>query len=71
VRVAMLGPSTPMLSEPFKNLPIHLLGGTVPADFTETFKAIRHGRGTPVLQKYAKKVYLLMQHSDSGGRFCP
>jgi uncharacterized protein len=60
VRVAMLGPSTPMISEPFKNLPVHLLGGTVPTDFAETFKSIRHGRGTPVLQKYAKKVYLLM-----------
>jgi uncharacterized protein (DUF4213/DUF364 family) len=58
VKVAMLGPSTPLVVEPFAGLPVHLLGGTVPVDAARTFAAIRHGRGTPVLQKFAKKTFL-------------
>ncbi len=58
VKVAMIGPSTPLLAEPFAGLPVHLLGGTVPVDAARTFAAIRHGRGTPVLQRCAKKTFL-------------
>jgi hypothetical protein len=58
VKVAMLGPSTPLVAEAFEGMPVHLLGGTVPVDAARTFVAIRHGRGTPVLQRFAKKTFL-------------
>jgi len=54
----MLGPSTPMLADAFKHLPVHMLAGTVPLDKDQTLKAIRHGMGTPVLHKHSRKVFL-------------
>jgi len=58
VKVAMLGPSTPLVAEAFEGIPVHLAGGTVPVDAAKTFVAIRHGRGTPVLQRFGKKTFL-------------
>ena len=54
----MLGPSTPMVAEAFKHIPVHMLAGTVPIDKENVLKAIRHGMGTPVLQKFSRKSYL-------------
>ncbi|MGB8427737.1 MAG: DUF364 domain-containing protein, partial [Desulfobacterales bacterium] len=58
VRVVMMGPSTPMLPEAFSGLPVDVLAGTVPVDADGIFKAVRHGKGTPALQRFARKVYL-------------
>jgi uncharacterized protein (DUF4213/DUF364 family) len=58
LKTVMLGPSTPMVAEALKHLPVHMLAGTVPVDKEETLKAVRHGMGTPVLHKYSRKVYL-------------
>jgi uncharacterized protein (DUF4213/DUF364 family) len=58
VKVAMIGPSTPLVAEAFGGLPVHLLGGTVPVDAERTFAAVRHGKGTPVLQRFAKKIFI-------------
>ncbi len=58
VRCAFLGPSTPLAAEPFADLPVRVLAGTVPVDLEATFQAVRHGRGTPVLQRFARKPYL-------------
>jgi uncharacterized protein (DUF4213/DUF364 family) len=58
VRTAILGPSTPLVEEAFKDLPVHVLAGSVPVDREATFKAIRHGKGTPALQRFARKAYL-------------
>lgn len=63
VPCAMLGPTTPMIPEGFNHLPVNILAGTVPLDFEGVFKAIRHGKGTPVIQKSCKKVYALLQYS--------
>jgi uncharacterized protein (DUF4213/DUF364 family) len=54
----MLGPSTPMVTEAFNHLPVHMLAGTVPVDKEQTLKAVRHGMGTPVLHKHSRKVFL-------------
>jgi uncharacterized protein (DUF4213/DUF364 family) len=56
----LLGPSTIMRPEIYKGLPLSMLGGTVPVDIPNTLKAIRNGRGTPVLHKYARTVRLLL-----------
>lgn len=58
VRTVMLGPSTPMIAAAFDHLPVHMLAGTVPIDKEKVLKAIRHGMGTPALQKFSRKSYL-------------
>jgi uncharacterized protein (DUF4213/DUF364 family) len=58
VKTIMLGPSTPMVAAAFEHLPVHMLAGTVPIDKENVLKAIRHGMGTPVLQKFSRKSYL-------------
>jgi len=58
VKTIMLGPSTPMVAEAFQHLPVHMLAGTVPIDKENVLKAIRHGMGTPVLQKFSRKAFL-------------
>jgi uncharacterized protein (DUF4213/DUF364 family) len=58
IKTVMLGPSTPMVTQAFEHLPVHMLAGTVPVDKEKTLKAIRHGMGTPVLHKYSRKVFL-------------
>ena len=60
VKTVMLGPSTPMIAEAFDHLPVHMLAGTVPLDKKNLLGAIRHGMGTPVLQKYSRKSYLAL-----------
>ena len=58
VRVVMMGPSTPLVAEAFAGLPVDVLAGTVPVDAEGIFRAVRHGKGTPVLQRFARKAYL-------------
>ena len=58
VKTVMLGPSTPMVAEAFPHLPVHMLAGTVPIDKENALKAIRHGMGTPILQKFSRKSFL-------------
>lgn len=58
VKVALLGPSTPMVAEAFAHLPVQMLAGTVPLDKDNIIKAVRHGMGTPVLHRFSRKSYL-------------
>ncbi len=60
VKTVMLGPSTPMIAEAFDHLPVHMLAGTVPLDKENILGAIRHGMGTPVLQKFSRKSFLAL-----------
>jgi uncharacterized protein (DUF4213/DUF364 family) len=63
VKTVLLGPSTPMKREAFEHLPVHMLAGTVPIDKENILKSIRHGMGTPVLQKFSRKSYLNLMKS--------
>jgi uncharacterized protein (DUF4213/DUF364 family) len=56
----MMGPRTPLVAEAFTGLPVDILVGTVPIDSEGIFKAVRHGKGTPALQRFSRKVYLLL-----------
>ncbi|MGV8075599.1 MAG: Rossmann-like domain-containing protein [Syntrophobacteraceae bacterium] len=56
VKVLMLGPSTPMVAEAFRHLPVQILAGTVPVDKEAVLRAIRHGAGTPVIHRSSRKV---------------
>ncbi|OPY11636.1 MAG: hypothetical protein A4E70_02351 [Syntrophus sp. PtaU1.Bin005] len=58
VKTVLLGPSTPMIAEVFSHLPVHMLAGTVPIDKDKVLKAVRHGVGTRVIQRFSRKSYL-------------
>ena len=60
IPTVLMGPSTIMQPKIYNGLPITMLSGTVPVDITNILKAIRNGRGTPVLHKYARMVRLLL-----------
>ncbi|NLC70840.1 MAG: DUF364 domain-containing protein [Desulfuromonadaceae bacterium] len=61
VRTVLVGPGTPMIREAFRGLPVHFLAGMVPVDKGETFRAVRHGTGTPIIQKFGRKVLLKLK----------
>jgi len=61
VPLAMVGPSTPLVAEVFHHTPVQVLAGTVPVKIEETFKAIRHGKGTPALQRFGRKAYVTVR----------
>lgn len=58
VKTVLLGPSTPMIGEVFSHLPVHMLAGTVPIEKEKVLKAVRHGVGTRVIQRFSRKSYL-------------
>ncbi len=59
-KAALLGPSTPLIAAPFENTPVKILAGTVPREQEPILKAVRHGKGTPALQKFSLKACLLL-----------
>jgi len=61
VPVAIIGPSTPLFPGGFRDTPVCILPGTVALDFEATFRAVRHGKGTPALQAYARKPYVVLR----------
>ncbi len=65
IPVALLGPSTPISRASFISSPVRVLAGTVPVDFEATFKAVRHGKGTPALQRYGRKPYAVLESQDA------
>jgi hypothetical protein len=60
VRVALMGPSTPLLKAPFQGR-VRLLAGTVPMDSEATLRAVRQAKGTPVIQKFSRKTLLVVE----------
>ena len=60
VRVALMGPSTPLLKGPFQGN-VRLLAGTVPMDPEATLRAVRQAKGTPVIQRFSKKTLLVVE----------
>ena len=58
VKTVMLGPTTPMVGEAFDHLPVKMLAGTVPIEKENVRKAVVHGAGTPVIQKFSRKSFL-------------
>lgn len=65
VRVALLGPSTPLLPEALEGTPVSLLAGMAVADTGAVLRGVRHGAGTPQLQRFSRKVYCVC--GDAGG----
>lgn len=57
--VALLGPSTPLVPEIFRDTPVTHLGGAVVADFARVMQIISEGGGTPALRPYLRFVNLI------------
>ena len=68
VKTVLLGPSTPMAAKAFEHLPVHMLAGTVPLQKENILKAVRHGKGTPALQKFSHKCYLMLNGKGAPSR---
>lgn len=58
IRIAIMGPGTPMVENLFTGFPVCYLGGTVPVKQEEALRVIRHGMGTRMIHKQSRKVYL-------------
>jgi hypothetical protein len=56
--VAVLGPSTPLVPEIFRDTPVTHLGGAVVADAPCVLQIISEGGGTPALRQYLRFVNL-------------
>lgn len=57
VRVALMGPTTPLVPEVFAGTAVELLAGMVPLEAEPALRAVRHGAGAPELQRCSRKVY--------------
>jgi uncharacterized protein (DUF4213/DUF364 family) len=57
--VALLGPSTPLMPEIFKNTPVTHLGGAAVIDSARVLQIISEGGGTPVLRPYLHFVNII------------
>jgi len=57
--VALLGPSTPLMPEVFRDTPVTHLGGAVVADSAKVMQIISEGGGTPALRPYLRFVNLI------------
>ena len=66
VRVALLGPTTPLLPEAFAGTRVELLGGTVPREVPEVLRAVRHGGGAREVLPYCRKVYCVLRPGAGG-----
>jgi len=58
--VALMGPSTPLLPDIFRDTPVTHLGGAVVADSAQVLQVISEGGGTPALRSYLRFVNLIL-----------
>jgi len=59
--VTIMGPSTPLLPEIFRNTPVTHLGGSVVADAVRVMQIISEGGGAPALRPYLRLVNLIIK----------
>ena len=59
--VAVLGPSTPLVPEIFRDTPVTHLGGAAVADSAKVLQIISEGGGTPALRPYLRFVNLFFK----------
>jgi uncharacterized protein len=65
-RVALLGPSTPLVPEVFEGTRVELLGGMVPRDVDDVLRTVRHGGGTRKFSRSCRKVYCALGRTADG-----
>ena len=57
VRIALLGPTTPLVPQAFAGTRVGLLAGMVPLEVEPVLRAVRHGAGAPELRRFSRKVF--------------
>ena len=62
--VALLGPSTPLAADIFRDTPVTHLGGVAVRDSVKVLQIISEGGGTPALRPYLRFVNLLLNCSE-------
>lgn len=62
-RCVMLGPTTPLAPEAFSHLPVDFLGGIRVTDSEGVLRAVRHGKGTPNINRCSEKVLIPVHRS--------
>jgi uncharacterized protein (DUF4213/DUF364 family) len=67
-RVALLGPTTPLMPEVFAGTRVELLGGMVPRDVDAVLRTVRHGGGTRDFSRFCRKVYCTLGSGQDGPR---
>lgn len=67
-RVALLGPTTPLVPGAFAGTRVELLGGMVPRDVDGVLRTVRHGGGTRDFSRYCRKVYRTLGQGLDGSR---
>jgi len=56
----LMGPSTPLAAEIFRDTPLTQLGGAVVTDSARVLQIISEGGGTPALRPYLRFVNLML-----------
>lgn len=56
----LMGPSTIVRRELYRDLPITVCAGTVPVDIDAVERVVRNGKGTRAIHKHARKVHLFV-----------
>ena len=64
--VAILGPSTPMTADIFRDTPVTHLGGSVVADVPKVLQVISEGGGTPEMRPYLRFVNVMQSEKKAG-----
>ena len=59
--VVLMGPSTPLVPEIFRDTPVTHLGGSIVADATKALQIISEGGGTPALRPHLRFVNLILK----------
>ncbi|PKN37928.1 MAG: hypothetical protein CVU62_09415 [Deltaproteobacteria bacterium HGW-Deltaproteobacteria-2] len=63
--VAVLGPSTPLMPEIFRNTPVTHLGGVAVVDSAKVLQIVSEGGGTPALRPYLRFVNIINKISGN------
>lgn len=63
--VAVLGPSTPLCPEAFRDTPVNHLGGSIVKDPEQVMRIVSEAGGTPAMRPYLKFVNLMIDRGKA------
>lgn len=63
--VAVLGPSTPLCPEAFRDTPVNHLGGSIVKDPDQVMRVVSEAGGTPAMRPYLKFVNLMINSGNA------
>jgi uncharacterized protein len=63
--VAVLGPSTPLCPEAFRDTPVNHLGGSIVKDPGQVMRIVSEAGGTPAMRPYLKFINLMIDRGEA------